>query len=104
MLLTTADEAGERKELVYNNEVLQTLLTIAGIKLRRARPMVESIMQQLSTEAHKDAGHRLIECTSTPKDDGTVSVELKWFVPLFPHSGRVILCVLLITNHPSHPA
>lgn len=77
LLLQKRLENGETKELVYNAELLQSLLTLAGIK-SHAGPLAESILQHISTQADKDVGQRLIELTKTQKNDGTIAVELKW--------------------------
>ena len=78
--LDTTDEASEMKELVYDTELLQSLLTVAGVRMRRVHSCVESILQQMSSQAHKDVDHRLFECTASPRHDGTISVHLNWSV------------------------
>lgn len=85
MLQRRSDNAnvGEVKELVYNAELLQNLLTIAGIKVRRAKLLAESILQHLSTEANRDPAHRHVELTTTPRQDGTLTIELKWYAASF---------------------
>lgn len=88
----STEEASEMKELVYDTELLQTLLTVAGVRMRRVGPMVESILQELSSEAHKDVDHRLIECTSVPRHDGTISVFLNWSVSFCQQKVAVIAC------------
>lgn len=89
--IDNTEEAGETKELVYDTELLQSLLSVAGIRMRRVGPIVESVLQQLSSEAHKDVGHRLIECTPVPRHDGTISVHLNWYVYVCQLQGAITL-------------
>jgi hypothetical protein len=71
---------GSHEVFVYNAQSLQQLLSIVGVKLRRARPLADAILADLSAECAKAQDEKLQNVSLSARPDGTVAVHIGWCV------------------------